>query len=163
MLRLLLALLLIPSLCLAQDIETVEEPLLYLDAGPGFFTSLEDTLQRTGVDTYVGASINLGPQVAVGLRLDLMQESERQVASTLWGNVRGYLSSNEGTGRVYLQLGLGTDFDTIKAGVRGGYEMPLSKYLKAFLEVEGRWLNEDEIDTMLMVPVGIRASFGHRS
>lgn len=151
--------------CSAQDsvLVAVVSPLATLEVGPGFFTTLDDTLKREGITTYIGAGLNFSSQLSAGLRVDLVQETERTVASTYWAWLRGYPSSNEAGSRLYMQLGIGTDFSVLQAGVRGGFEFPLSDQFKAFIEVEGRLVNQEEINTALTVPIGLRAYFGHRS
>jgi hypothetical protein len=170
----LLALVAILALCtspaLAQD-EAPEQPqsakpLFFLDLGPGFFASLDDSSSddtaRSGITTFVGAGAYLGTKVALSARLNMTQQDEKSVLTSVWGWLT-YTFGNPGPGP-YIAVGAGTQFNgNVKFAGRGGYQIGLfGSDVLAFLEAEGRYVNEEEVTSLGMGNLGMRFNWGNQ-
>lgn len=154
---------------LAQEEEAApasSDALFFIDLGPGFFTSLDDSSEdgtaRSGVMTYVGAGAYLGNKVALSGRLNFTQEDTKSVITSLWGWLT-YTFGSTGPGP-YISAGAGTQFNgSVKFAGRGGWQIGLfSDDALAFIEAEGRYVNEEEVTSAAIGNVGMRFNWGHR-
>lgn len=167
--RVVLAALLLMGLALpavAQEPEAKPQALFFLDLGPGFFTSLDDSSSTrtlaSGVTQYVGIGAYLGKTVALAFRVNMLQTDEKSVTTSVWGWLL-YTFGSTGPGP-YLGAGVGTTFDgNWKFAGRGGYQVALfADDALAFLEAEGRYVNEEEVTSAALANVGLRFNWGRQ-
>ena len=140
----------------------------FLDIGPGFFTSLSDSatsdstdVSRAGISTFIGFGVKFGAKIALSARVNMTQESERSIATSVWGWAQ-YSLSDVGKPGVYLAMGVGSDFggDGVKFAGRGGYQVGLfGEGVMGFIEAEGRYVNTEEINSAVLGNAGLRTFF----
>jgi hypothetical protein len=152
----------------AQDEAEESTPKFFMDIGPGFFTSLADSatsdsvdVSRAGITTFLGLGMHFGPKVALSARLNMTQEGERAIATSIWGWMQ-YSLAGAGKPGVYIAVGAGSDFsgDGVKFAGRGGYQIGLfGDDVMGFVEAEGRYVNTEEIDSAVLGNAGLRTYF----
>lgn len=155
--------LLVPALLLAAPVAAQEvpapAPVFSLDLGPGFLTPADSTFDASQAEAFLAVAYNLGPKLALGVRVDAQNEDgQEKLSGTWWAFARGYLTGLEGGTRTYLALLVSLESDV---SVRGGVEQPLNPDLSLFGEAEGRRL-DDTASWDLGLAAGLRVGFGQR-
>lgn len=159
----------LPTTTFAHEEGEKSPPKFFMDIGPGFFTSLSDSssesdsvdVSRSGITTFLGLGMNFGPKVAISARVNMTQEGERAIATSIWGWMQ-YSLSDAGKPGVYIAVGAGSDFsgDGLKFAGRGGYQIGLfGDDVMGFVEAEGRYVNTEEIDSAVLGNAGLRTYF----
>lgn len=147
-------------------------PITHIELGPGVFTTWgeEEQAVASGVSSYAGAGVYLGDKLSTTARLFFRQGDDQVTTLTsLWGFLNYFPGGNAGGAGAYLSVGVGTGFDgSGKFAAHGGYAATLfsddegNPEVLAFLEAEGRVVNETDVESEAQANLGLRGNFGHR-
>jgi hypothetical protein len=158
----------LPLTAVAQETPEEAPSKFFMDIGPGFFTSLSDSsssdsvdVSRSGITTFLGVGVHFGPKVALSARINMTQEGQRAVATSVWGWIQ-YSLTQAGKPGIYVAVGAGSDFggDGLKFAGRGGYQIGLfGDGVMGFIEAEGRYVNTEEIESAAIGNAGLRTYF----
>lgn len=146
------------SLSYAQE-EAEESYKFSFDIGPGFFTTLDDTVDQAAVETYLAVGLHPSKRFALGVRVNATTEEGIDgaiITGSPWGFGRAYLTGLEGGLRTYVEVAVSM---TGVIAVRGGGEVGVAAGMAAFATVDGRKLSEEEAKDLVGLSGGMRMRF----